>query len=43
MEQLHKTSAGMILATGFILGQGVLASLWLLLALAGWFLIQVVE
>jgi hypothetical protein len=29
-------SAGTELATAFILGQGLLASLWLLLALAGW-------
>jgi len=32
-----KQSAGTMLATAFALGQGLLASLWLLLALAGWF------
>ncbi len=32
-----KQSAGTMLATAFILGQGLLASLWLLLALVGWF------
>ncbi len=39
MEQI---SAGTILATGFILGQGILASIWLLLALGGWFSIRFV-
>jgi hypothetical protein len=39
---LSRTSALTILATKFILGQGLLASLWLLLALAGWFSIEVV-
>lgn len=42
IEQVERVSAGTILATGFILGQGVLASLWLFLALAGWFSIEVV-
>jgi len=32
-----KYSAGTMLATAFVLGQGLLASLWLLLALVGWF------
>src|SRR5271157_2767150 len=32
-----KQSAGTMLATAFALGQGLLASLWLLLALVGWF------
>ncbi len=42
IRQMGGISAGTILATGFILGQGVLASLWLFLALAGWFSIEVV-
>lgn len=37
-----KQSAGTMLATAFALGQGLLASLWLLLALVGWFLRPVV-
>ncbi len=32
-----KSSAGAEIITAFILGQGVLASLWLLLAMKGWF------
>ena len=32
-----KQSAGTMLASAFVLGQGLLASLWLLLALGGWF------
>ncbi len=35
-------SAGTILATAFILGEGVLASLWLLLALGGWLSFRIV-
>lgn len=41
-DWLSRISALTILATEFILGQGLLASLWLLLALAGWFSIEVV-
>jgi len=36
-RQPSRSSAGTDLATAFILGQGFLASLWLLLALGGWF------
>ena len=36
-------SAGTWLATAFILGQGALASLWLLLALTGWFSPRIIE
>ncbi len=42
VNRIERISAGTVLATGFILGQGILASLWLFLALAGWFSIQVV-
>jgi hypothetical protein len=42
LDSVERTSAGTLLATGFILGEGILASVWLLLALAGWFSIQVV-
>jgi hypothetical protein len=42
VDATERTSAGTILATGFILGQGILASLWLLLALGRWFSIQIV-
>jgi hypothetical protein len=35
-------SPGVVFATAFLLGQGVLASLWLLLALAGWFTLAAV-
>jgi hypothetical protein len=35
---LHRlVSPGTVVATAFILGQGILASLWVLLALGGWF------
>jgi hypothetical protein len=37
-----RVSAGTILATAFLLGEGVLASLWLLLALGGWLSFRVV-
>lgn len=37
VESIKSASSGVMLATGFILGQGILASLWLLLALVGWF------
>jgi hypothetical protein len=36
-SKVDNFSAGTWLATAFILGQGILASLWLLLALMGWF------
>ncbi len=42
IDGMERISAGTILATGFILGEGILASLWLLLALAGWFSIEIV-
>ena len=42
LNQIDRISAGTILATGFILGQGILASIWLLLALGGWFSIRIV-
>lgn len=42
VNQIERISAGTLLATGFILGQGVIASTWLLLALGGWFSIHVV-
>ncbi len=35
-NRMERISAGTTLATGFILGQGILASFWLLLALVGW-------
>lgn len=35
-------SAGTELATAFILGQGVLASVWLLLAVKGWFIARLI-
>lgn len=38
----EKTSPGAWLATSFLLGQGILASIWLLLALAGWFRVELV-
>lgn len=38
----EKISSGTILATSFILGEGVLASLWLLLALGGWLSFRIV-
>src|ERR1700690_2380172 len=38
----EKISAGTSLATAFILGEGVLASLWLLLALGGWLIFRIV-
>lgn len=34
---LVRCSAGAALASGFLLGQGILANLWVLLALSGWF------
>lgn len=36
-KQSQQTSVGTEMATAFILGQGVLASFWLFLALKGWF------
>lgn len=42
VDWTERISAGTILATGFILGQGILASIWLLLALGGWFSLRVV-
>ena len=36
LDGTESVSAGTILATAFILGEGVLASFWLLLALGGW-------
>ncbi len=41
-DPLANTSALAVLATAFLLGQGVLANLWLLLALPGWFSPQIV-
>jgi len=41
-DRMERISAGTILATGFVLGQGILASIWLLLALGGWFSIEIV-
>jgi len=41
-DRMERVSAGTLLATGFILGQGILASLWLLLSLGGWLSIEVV-
>ncbi|RPJ28825.1 MAG: hypothetical protein EHM33_03250 [Chloroflexi bacterium] len=42
VDWMERISAGTILATAFILGEGILASLWLLLALGGWFSTRVV-
>jgi hypothetical protein len=42
VDRIERISAGTVLATAFILGQGVLASLWMFLALAGRLSIQVV-
>jgi hypothetical protein len=36
-NSIQSASPGTLLASAFILGQGILASLWLLLALKGWF------
>jgi hypothetical protein len=36
-DHLENTSALAVLATAFLLGQGALANVWLLLALVGWF------
>lgn len=41
-DQRWQISPAVILATGFILGLGTLASLWLLVAIAGWFSIEIV-
>ena len=41
-NQMERISVGTILATGFILGQGILASIWLLLALGDWFSLRIV-
>lgn len=41
-DHLENTSALAVLATAFLLGQGVLANVWLLLALPGWFSPQIV-
>jgi hypothetical protein len=41
-DRLANTSALAVLATAFLLGQGVLANVWLLLALPGWFSPQIV-
>ncbi len=38
IKQSHQASPGTEIATAFILGQGVLASFWILLALEGWFI-----
>ena len=42
INQINHLSAGTKLATSFILGQGFLANLWLLIALPGWFAPEVI-
>lgn len=37
LKQVEQIPPGTFLATSFLLGEGVLASLWLLVALGGWF------
>src|SRR5919205_3832990 len=41
-DRIERIPPGTMLATGFILGQGILASLWLLFALGGWLSFRVV-
>ena len=42
VKHAERTSVSARVGTDFLLGQGVLANIWLLLSLAGWFLPQIV-